>query len=109
MNNSANDPLDSLLREQARRGVPDDGFSLRVLHALPPPRRSENWLRPALVLGSAAIGSALAWGLAPAGTSLLQGFIDLVRLQAQTPSAFAALGVALAMAVVAGVLVAEEG
>jgi hypothetical protein len=49
-----------------------------------------------------------AWLLAPAGTSLLQGFVDLARLQSQTPSALAAIALALAMAVTAVVLVAEE-
>jgi hypothetical protein len=108
MKDPANDPLDRLLLDDARRNLPEDGFSLRVMHALPPARRPSPWLRPALVLGSAAIGSAAAWLLAPAGTSLAQGFVDLARLQSQTPSALAALALALAMAVTAAVLAAEE-
>lgn len=108
MSEPANDPIDRLLREDARRPLPDEGFCLRVALALPPPRRPGQWLRPALVAGSAAIGSAAAWALAPAGTSLAQGFLDLARLQSQTPSALTALAVALAMAVTAAVLVAEE-
>ncbi len=108
MKDAAHDPLDRLLLDDARRRLPDDGFNLRVERSLPPARRPARWLRPALVLGSAAIGSAAAWLLVPAGTSLLQGFVDLARLQSQTPSALAALALALAMAVTAAVLVAEE-
>jgi len=109
MNKPFHDPIDRLLREDAKRSVPDDGFTLRVELALPAPQARRPWLRPALVLGSASVGSAAAWLLAPAGTSLVQGFLDLARLQSQTPSAFAALGMALAMAVTAAVLAADEG
>jgi hypothetical protein len=108
MTETSNDPIERLLREDARRALPDDGFSLRVALALPPAGSPRPWLRPSLVAGSAALGSAAAWLLAPAGTSLVQGFLDLARLQSQTPSALSALAVALAMAVTAAVLVAEE-
>jgi len=108
MKDAANDPLEWLLLDDARRPLPDDGFARRVALALPPARRPSPWLRPALVLGSAAVGSAAAWTFAPAGTSLAQGFLDLARLQSHTPSALAAIALALAMAVTAAVLVAEE-
>lgn len=108
MNDPQRDPLENLLRESARLALPDTGFSARVMQALPATPRARPWLKPSLVTGSAALGSALAWGLAPAGTSLLQGFLDLARLQSQTPSAFAALGLSLVTAVVAAVLVVEE-
>jgi hypothetical protein len=50
--------LDDLLhREFATATVPDDGFSARVLHALPPRRRQRRWLLPSAVL----IGALLAW------------------------------------------------
>ena len=106
MSDPANDPIERLLREDARRPIPDQGFSVRVALALPGAPRP--WLRPALLAGSAAVGSVAAWILAPAGTSLLQGFSDLARLQSQTPSALTAIALALAMAVTAAVLVAEE-
>lgn len=109
MNDPLRDPIETLLRANARGALPDAGFSARVVHALPPRRLARPWLKPLLVTGSAAIGSALAWGLAPSGISLLQGFLDLARLQSHTPSAFAALGLAVAMAVIAAVLVADEG
>jgi len=51
------DPLDAVLREQ-HPYIEDDGFTTRVLAALPPRRRT--WLRPILLLGATAIGSALA-------------------------------------------------
>ncbi len=105
---TANDPVERLLIDDARRALPDDGFNQRVQVALPPVRRSSPWMRPALVLGSAAVGSVAAWLLAPAGVSLAQGFVDLARLQSQTPSALAAMALALAMAVTSAVLAAEE-
>ena len=45
------------LREQDTY-VNDDGFTARVVAALPPRRRT--WLRPVLLLGSAAVGIVLA-------------------------------------------------
>lgn len=52
-----NDPLDALLREQ-NPYIDDNGFTARVIQSLPPRRRA--WLRPALLLGTTAIGSVLA-------------------------------------------------
>lgn len=102
------DPIEALLRSHASAGVPDDGFSSRVMRALPAAPRPRAWLRPALVTGSGAVGALLAWLLAPTGTSLVQGFVDLAHAQALTPSAWAALGLATGMAAVAAVLVADE-
>jgi hypothetical protein len=51
------DPLDALLREQNPH-IDDNGFTARVLTALPTRRRA--WLRPTILLGATAIGSALA-------------------------------------------------
>jgi hypothetical protein len=63
-----NDPLDALLREQDKY-IEDNGFTARVVAALP--RRRRAWLRPVLLLGAVAIGSVLAvcwlpWGNLPA-------------------------------------------
>ncbi|MGD1020834.1 MAG: hypothetical protein ABSA12_16100 [Verrucomicrobiia bacterium] len=52
------DPMDTLLHEQ-NAYVDDNGFTARVIAALPP-RRYRAWLRPALLLGAAAIATALA-------------------------------------------------
>lgn len=108
MKDLARDPVERLLREDARLPVPDADFTARVLATLPAPLARRPWLRPALVGASAGVGAILAWAFAPAGTSLAQGFLDLARLDSQTPSALAAMGLALAMAVTAAVLVAEE-
>jgi len=51
------DSIDALLREQSPY-VDDDGFTQRVIAALP--RRRRAWLRPTLLLGAAAIGWILA-------------------------------------------------
>ena len=102
------DPLEALLREDARRGLSDDGFASRVAQALPGPHGAGRWMRPALVMGSALVGGALAWAFTPSGTSVAQGFVDLARLQSHTPSAMAALALALALAATAAVLAADE-
>ena len=52
------DPVETMLREQ-NQYVNDDGFTARVMAALPR-RRSRAWVRPAVLLGAAAIGSVLA-------------------------------------------------
>jgi hypothetical protein len=52
------DPLDALLREQSAY-VDDDGFTARVIAALPQHSR-HSWLQPAILLGAAAVGSVLA-------------------------------------------------
>lgn len=49
--------LDALLRRQFPGPVADDGFSARVMQALPPRRRARPWLLPA----AAVAGSLLAW------------------------------------------------
>jgi hypothetical protein len=46
-----------LLREQDKY-IEDNGFTARVVAALP--RRRRAWLRPVLLLGAVAIGSVLA-------------------------------------------------
>jgi hypothetical protein len=103
-----NDKLDRLLREDAGAPVADNEFSARVLEALPPRatvRRA--WLRPALVFGSAALGSLLAVLLAPAGGSLLQGFADLMQFRGLTPAAITAAAIGGALLLSALVLAAD--
>ncbi len=53
------DPVETMLREQ-NQYINDDGFTARVMTALPRRRRPYYWLRPALLLGAAAVGTALA-------------------------------------------------
>lgn len=52
-----NDPLDAMLREQ-NHYIEDNGFTSRVIADLPI-RKRRNWLRPALLLGTAALGYVL--------------------------------------------------
>lgn len=104
-----NDDIDKLLRDDARAALPDNGFSARVLSALPARAPSQRpWLRPALVFGSAALGSVLAIALAPAGGSLLQGFADLVQLRGFTPAAITAAAICGALLLSALVLAADS-
>ena len=104
-----NDDIDKLLREDARTALPDNGFSARVLAALPPRAAApRSWLRPALIFGSATLGSVLAVALAPGGGSLLQGFADLVQLRALTPAAITAAAVCGALLLSALVLAVDS-
>ena len=49
--------LDALLRRQFPGAVADDGFSTRVMRALPPRRQPRPWLLPV----AAVVGTLLAW------------------------------------------------
>ena len=102
--------MDRLLRNDARIELADDGFSARVLGALPgvPARRERTWLKPVLVMGSAALGSGLAVVLSPVGTALLSGFNDLMYLRTGSQGAIAGLAICGALLVSALVLAFEE-
>ena len=68
-----NDPLDALLREE-NHYIEDNGFTVRVMAALPQ-RRRRGWSRPALLLGATVIGYVLAirwvpWNLLNSGALL---------------------------------------
>jgi hypothetical protein len=98
------DNLDRILRDDARRPLADDGFAARVMGALPARARGPRmWMRPALIFGSAAVGSLLAALFAPPGINLFQGFADLMQLKALTPAAIT--GVAMAIALLASGIV----
>jgi hypothetical protein len=69
---TTNDWIEKILREDAARPLADGGFTRRVMDTLPVRQaRHISWLRPALMMGSAALGGALAAAIA--GTSLPQG------------------------------------
>lgn len=100
--------LDRLLRQDARREIPDEGFAARVMGALPAAQpRARPWLKPTLVMGSAALGSVLAAALSPQGAMLFQGFQDLVRLHANSPAAITALAICGAL-MLSGVVLATD-
>ncbi len=101
-------PLERRLRDDARAAIADDGFSARVLRALPPRRPASRFpLQSLWVLGSAVLGSVLAMVLAPAGASPLQGFSDLAQLRGLTPAAIGGLAVGGALLLSAIVLAAS--
>ena len=97
--------IDSLLRADAAREVADDGFSGRVMRALPghAARATPRWLRPALVMGSAIVGSGLAIAFAPPLESPAMAIVEFYTRGAPSTSAWAAL--ALAGALLASCLV----
>jgi hypothetical protein len=101
--------LDKLLRHDARMEIADDGFSARVLRALPARVPKERpWLKPALVMGSAAVGSLLAVLLSPLGTALVDGFQDLMYLRTASQGAVAGIAICGALLLSALVLAFEE-
>jgi len=92
--------IDTLLRNDAAQGVADDGFTRRVLGALPSrPRAPARWLRPALVMGSAVVGSALAIAFAPPLESPSMAIVELLTAGTPSPAAWAALALAGALLV----------
>jgi hypothetical protein len=102
------DTLERLLRHDARRELADEGFTLRVMGAIPAAvPHARPWLKPVLVMGSATLGSVLAATLSPQGASLFQGFQDLVRLHASSPAAITALAICGAL-FVSGLVLATD-
>ena len=100
--------IDELLRADAREAMPDHGFSHRVMTALPARTAATRpWLKPAIVLGSTALGATLAAVLAPGGLNLLQGFADLVEMRGLTPAAISGISMAGALLLSALVLTLE--
>lgn len=103
-----NDPLDRMLRADAQVALVDEGFSARVMGALPRPAKvPHRRLQPALVLGSAITGCILAALFAPADAGVAQGFLDIAHLKIFTPAAVAGLAMAAALFISAVVLAAE--
>ena len=103
------DRLDRILRHDAAHAIDDGGFTARVMHALPAAHAMPaTWLKPALILGSAALGSALAVALGPADASFLQGVMDIAHMRGATPAMLTALCTSFALLVCAVVLAADS-
>ena len=100
--------IEQLLVDDAHAEMPDDGFSARVLQALPARAPRHLPWKAALILGSTALGSVLAALLAPSGTTALQGVLDLATARYLTPGALAVFGTAITLAVAGAVLAADE-
>jgi len=75
-----NDPMDVLLREQNAH-IDDNGFTGRVLAALPRRRRAR--LRPSFLLGVTAIGSGLAARWLPWESLSIPDLASLLSLNLQ--------------------------
>ena len=73
------DWLDRQLREAAPY-IDDDGFTARVLQQLPPPRRSHDLLRAAILLGMTFLASALAYVVSGGGRFVTIGIERLASL-----------------------------
>jgi hypothetical protein len=102
------DWLDRRLREDARVPLADDGFTRRVLEGLPARAAARPWLRPALIVGSTLLGSALAVILSPVGPLLAEGLLDIARWRGMTPGLSAVLAMTAALGVAGFVLAAED-
>ncbi len=99
---------EQLLIEDAGRTRPDEGYTARVLGALPAPAPRRAGWRPLLILGSTALGCLLAALFAPAGGALMQGFVDIAASRYLTPGALAIAGTAMSLAVAGAILAAED-
>ena len=73
------DWLDRQLREAAPY-IDDDGFTARVLQQLPPPRRSTDLLRAAILLGMTFLASVLAYVVSGGGRFVSNTFERLATL-----------------------------
>ena len=84
------DWLDAALREPAHY-IDDDGFTARVLAAIPARRRPWYSSRAAVILASTVAASAI--GLAVPGTAsyLISSLLDLFLLRGVTPGSLAIL------------------
>ena len=103
------DWLDRTLRADARRVLDDQGFAERVLSTLPSlAARTSPWLRPALVLGSTALGGLLAVLLAPIGPMFIEGASQLAHFRGFTPSIAALLAMTTILGVAGWVLATED-
>lgn len=83
----------------ARPPVPNQGFTVRVLAALPPPRKQASSQRGRFCLAGALLGGAIAWagGLLEA---LGRPGLEVEQAGAWSPAASPGLGLALGLVVV---------
>jgi hypothetical protein len=75
------DWLDRQLREAAPY-IDDEGFTARVLQQLPPPRRSRDLLRAAILLGMTFLASVLAYVVSGGGRFVSMSIERLASLPA---------------------------
>lgn len=80
--NPTEDPIEALLREE-NHYVEDNGFTQRVITALP--RRRREWFRPVILLSAITIGSGLAMRWLPWGNLPSLNSSDWLAFNSQLP------------------------
>jgi hypothetical protein len=73
------DWLDRQLREAAPY-IDDAGFTARVMQQLPPPRRSRDWFRSAILLAVTLVATVLVYLLSDGGRFLIVAAARLMTL-----------------------------
>jgi len=79
-----NDWLDQALREQ--RHIKDDGFTNRVIAALPLQRKQRPWLRPVILGGATVAGGVLGLCVLPGGKFISDCVLQLVHTRSLQPT-----------------------
>jgi hypothetical protein len=95
--------LDDAAREHPDRYIADEGFTARVVAALPPPAALPAWRRPALALLWAIVGVAIAAALPGAVLDIAQETLGLLAARSFALSEIGAVLAAGAAAMWAGV------
>lgn len=75
------DQIDALLR-QSEHYIDDDGFTNRVMSALPPPRRH---LRPWILFGATLLGALVAFIFSPGADILFGAVAEIARYRFEAP------------------------
>ena len=78
-----NDWLDAMLAQQ-KPMIEDDGFSERVLAALPPPKRSPRFGRTLIIMAFTAVASGLVAFVLPTRTLITTSFQDIEMIDVWT-------------------------
>src|SRR5688572_29920212 len=99
MNPDRNDAQIEAWLRQPDHALPDDGFSHRVLSALPPTRSARNWPRVGVCVCGALVGMVVAKRSAPAiswseTVASVQTAFEPLALLVTDPTRFAALSIA---------------
>ena len=103
-------PQHDWLEDVLRRDPPyldDDGFTARVVATLPK-RRKRAWLRGAILVGTAALGCAIALFVLPGTQFVTDSIVKLMTARALSPALLAPAVLVLAVFGAAIATVASE-
>lgn len=106
-NRTGEDRLDEWLRDGAAASLPDDGFSTRVLAALPP-RRARASAGRMWILPAAGVVAGLALVISRGGASTGVDVSPVAGLMTDLGSALPKSGLGLALVVVVALLAVAE-